>query len=159
MVNITSASTAVLRVAAAAIAVVALSGIAAAPSYAAPASGITVSAYGDGTWAPSHEESTRVIPLCKGPQAVADWLNVNFSDHGDDIAAYIERNSSVLTALASGNTSFFMTGILLSQAVLQIPSYAISDALFHLPASTLAVATGCGYIEKTGINPFSVLNR
>lgn len=159
MVERTAVHSGIRRFAAVLVAVAALSGIAAAPAHAAPASGVASSAYGDGVWAPSHEEATRVIPLCKGPQAVADWLNVNFSDHGDDIAAYIERNSSVLTALASGNTGFFMTGILLSQAVVQIPSYAVSDALFHLPASTLAVATGCGYIEKTGINPFSVLNR
>lgn len=125
----------------------------AAPANAAPA----VVTAGDGVWAPSHAEATRVIPLCKGPVAVAAWLKVNFSDHGRDIDAYIKRNSTVLTNLASGRSGPLITSVLLSQAVLQIPSYAVNDALFHLPATTLSLATGCGIIGATGTNPFSVL--
>lgn len=111
---------------------------------------------GDGSWAPSHDESIAVIPLCKGPEAVGEWLDENFSDHGRDIDRYLERNWDVLTALATNQRSIVSTTVLLSYAVLQIPSYALTDSLFHLPPTALSLATGCGVIERTNSNPFSV---
>ncbi|MGO3886672.1 MAG: hypothetical protein ACTJHU_10285, partial [Mycetocola sp.] len=92
------------------------------------------------------------------PIAVASWLNTNFSDHGADIAVYIKKNGAALQRLATGQDGPLTTLALLSRAVLQIPSYAVSDALFHLPATALDVATGCGVFDRLGINPFKVLS-
>lgn len=139
------------------IAALAITGIAAGPAQAAPAavsSVKTAASFGDGEWTPSHKESTRVIPLCKGPIAVAGWLNENFSDHGRDIAKYIKKNTGTLERLAAGKDSPLTTLTLLSRAVAQIPSYAVSDALFHLPATALSLATGCGVLGKLGSGSF-----
>jgi len=137
------------KIAAGTLAVVGLTGLVSAPAQAAP--------IGDGVWAPSHEESTRLIPLCKGPDAVLKFLDVNFSDHGRDSAAYVKRNAALLTSLAGANSNPLTTLPRLVEAVAQIPAYALNDAAFHLPASTLALATGCGAIKSTGINPFALV--
>lgn len=60
---------------------------------------------GDGVTAPSHDSSLAVIPLCKGPVAVADWLDKNFSDHGRDSRTFIATNSAALQALARGESN------------------------------------------------------
>ena len=134
--------------AAATIAAVALLGT------AAPAS---AEKYGDGTWKPSHDLTDQVIPICKGPGAVADWLYYNFSDHGRDIKKFLDDNYSALEKIVRGQSSILTTPALLAKVVVQIPVYAVNDALFHLPPTTLSLATGCGIIGKFGINPFSIL--
>ncbi|MGO2660212.1 hypothetical protein [Mycetocola reblochoni] len=139
------------------IAALAVTGVAVAPAQAqaAPAVSVQSATFGDGEWSPSHKESTRVIPLCKGPLAVASWLNVNFSDHGRDIQKYISKNAKTLERLATGKDTPLTTLALLNRAILQIPAYAISDGLFHLPATALSVVTGCGVLDRVGVNPFS----
>lgn len=116
--------------------------------------GLAADEPGDGTWDPSHDPSLAVIPICKGPAAVGEWLKLNFADHGNDIDAYIARNTTILQQLATAQMNPFLGPILLAGAIVQIPVYAISDALFHLPATALSLATGCGFIKLTGINPF-----
>jgi len=144
----------VFRLTAAALVVAAGVGLAAAPAQAATP--VKSAAIGDGFTAPSHDPSLSVIPLCKGPVAVSNWLNANFKDHGRDSAAYIKRNVNTLTALASGKNSVASLG-LLTQSVLAVPQYALNDAVFHLPPTALSLATGCGLIGTLGSNPFATL--
>ncbi len=144
-------------------ALVMAAGIAVAPAQAAPVASVPRSesilpgpingqANGDGVSAPSHEESTRVIPLCEGPIAVAQWLNVNFSDHGRDIQRYISLNGPLLSSLDKFANNPILGPVLLAQAILTIPTYAINDALFHLPATALRVLTGCGVLTGNSFN-------
>ncbi|YAL83193.1 hypothetical protein ACMYYO_14915 [Dermacoccaceae bacterium W4C1] len=84
-------------------------GIAAAP--AAHADTI-----GDGTTAPTHDSGTAVIPLCN-PISAIKWLNVNFTDHGRDIANY----------------KFTL------RTPLDVFQYAGADTLFHIPATLFAL--------------------
>lgn len=109
---------------------------------------------GDGVWAPSHTEATQVIPLCEGPIAVAEWLYYNFSDHGRDIDNYIRRNAGILNSLARGDVNPVRGALLLGAVLVHLPSYAITDGLFHLPPTALSVLTGCGFLERIGNKPF-----
>lgn len=64
---------------------------------------------GDGVTAPTHDSSLAVIPVCN----LGGWLQRNFADHGNDIANYQLNPRSGF----------------------EIFSYALSDALFHIPAT------------------------
>lgn len=64
---------------------------------------------GDGVTAPSHDPSLAVIPVCN----LDGWLQRNFADHGNDIANYQLNPWSGL----------------------EIFSYALTDTLFHVPAT------------------------
>lgn len=80
---------------------------------AAPAA--NASTIGDGVTAPTHDSSLAVIPVCNLP----GWLQRNFADHGNDIANYQLNPWSGF----------------------QIFSYALTDTLFHIPA-TIATLGG-----------------
>ena len=79
---------------------------------------------GNGTTAPTHDSGTAVIPLCN-PINVIKWLDVNFTDHGRDIANY----------------RFTL------KTPTDIVQYAGTDALFHLPA-TLVTLGGLTQAKK-----------
>lgn len=103
-------------------------------------------------WKPSHAESTRIIPICQGPVAFLKWLEVNFGDHGKDLAGYVKRNTKALEGLATGKINPILAPILVGILIVEIPVYALSDTIFHVPATAYDVLTLCSSVRKGHVN-------
>ncbi|NYE95704.1 hypothetical protein FHU41_001954 [Psychromicrobium silvestre] len=99
-------------------------------------------ATGDGVWAPSHDEALAIIPLCQ-PLNLLNWLNQNFTDHGNDIAKFITANLASITGLLNGSSDPYAVLRLLLQDVLQVPVYAVNDTNFHIPATVGDILSFC----------------
>lgn len=98
---------------------------------------------GDGTWSPSHDEATAIIPVCSGPSATLDWLFVNFSDHGDDLGTFLTTNSDHIIAVVTGSADPYQTLQYLLTPFLQVPVYAINDTVFHQEATLGDILAFC----------------
>ncbi|MBO0610885.1 hypothetical protein [Myceligenerans salitolerans] len=98
---------------------------------------------GDGTWSPSHDEETAIIPVCSGPTATLDWLFVNFSDHGTDLGHFLAENGDHIVRIVTLSSDPYETLQYLLTPFLQAPVYAINDTVFHQTATLGDILAFC----------------
>ncbi|MBE1874208.1 hypothetical protein [Myceligenerans pegani] len=98
---------------------------------------------GDGTWSPSHDEETAIIPICSGPTATLDWLFVNFSDHGTDLGQFLTENADHIVQIVTLSSDPYETLQYLLTPFLQVPVYAINDTVFHQEATLGDILAFC----------------
>lgn len=115
----------------------------AAPVAAPAAVTVQTKKIGDGTWVPSHDEKLAIIPICGGPVAVLDWLNKNFTDHGNDLGKFLKSNGTFIKRLVSGASNPYEVLRFILMPFLQVPVYAVNDTVFHIPATLGDILSFC----------------